>query len=189
MLFQRRRRPRPAPPDTGVVAPPAVPGQPQRDTTHPCPLTATRPVHLGHRAWWAQPWAPPRARERGAGTRARGPGRRPWCWAEVSVPMAVWYHRSDTEPSASDRSVVCPPPLRQPPRFSVMHSMECSPPDFCGTVDPHMHLSPVEVNRTVRPKNWNALQSQRFGLTAPCLPADHSPTRSIYSFLMASNHF
>src|SRR6266704_1338116 len=87
MLFQRRRRPRPAPPDTGVVAPPAVPGQPQRDTTHPCPLTATRPVHLGHRAWWAQPWAPPRARERGQARAlvalavARGAGQKsPYRW-------------------------------------------------------------------------------------------------------------
>src|SRR6266581_9749977 len=82
MLFQRWRRPRPAPPDTGVVSPPAVPGQPQRDTPHTCRLTATRHVHLGHSASRAQPWAPPLARERGAGTRDRGPGRRSWCMAE-----------------------------------------------------------------------------------------------------------
>jgi hypothetical protein len=91
MLFQRWRRPRPEPPDTGVVSPPAVPGQPQRDTPHTFRLTATRHVHSGHSASRPQPWAPPLAREQGAGTRDRGPGRRSWCLAEVSVQMAAWY--------------------------------------------------------------------------------------------------
>jgi hypothetical protein len=41
----------------------------------------------------------------------------------------------------------------------------------------------------VRPKNWNALQSQRFGPPAACLPASLPPPDVSYSFLMASNHF
>src|SRR6266446_1132556 len=48
------------------------------------------------------------------------------------------------------------------------------------------HWSPPLV--VVRPKNWNALQSQRFGPRC-CVPACHASPEVSYSFLLANNHF
>jgi hypothetical protein len=44
------------------------------------------------------------------------------------------------------------------------------------------------VDYPVRPKNWNALQSQRFRPRC-CVPACHASPEVSYSFLLANNHF